>query len=166
MDKMTKLSVKSFLGPSSEQWISHNGSVFAFGLLIYVPVQGRGQISKALTYPLLVVLGEISFSFYLIHQIFSNYYRMHVAEFTHVADSLAFMLYMTVLLLSSYLMWVLIEMPGRRLIMGQQKIHSTTAMRRSWQNHLAMSWKPILAGLVLCLVIGFVYVIKALGPHL
>jgi hypothetical protein len=48
-------------------------------------------------------------------------------------------------------------MPGRRLIIGHQKIHGTTVMKKSWQNHLVLSWKPILAGLVLCCVIGFIY---------
>lgn len=50
------------LGGSAALWLTHSGSVFVFGLLIYILAQGRGKISRILARPFLVVLGEISFS--------------------------------------------------------------------------------------------------------
>ena len=148
---------QSVLGASAAHWLRPSGSMFVFGLLIYIMAHGRGKISEALAHPFLVVLGEISFSLYLIHQILLIYYKINISEFPHLSNPLAFSVFICVLLLSSYLMWTVIEMPGRRLIIGHQKIHGTTVMKKSWQDHLVLSWKPILAGLVLCCVIGFIY---------
>ncbi len=149
---------QSVLGASAAHWVRHSGSMFVFGLLIYIMAHGRGKISEALAHSFLVVLGEISFSLYLIHQILLVYYNINISEFPRLSDPLAFSVFISVLLLSSYLMWTVIEMPGRRLIIGHQKIHGTAVMTKSWQDHLALSWKPILAGLVLCCVIGFIYI--------
>jgi peptidoglycan/LPS O-acetylase OafA/YrhL len=148
----------TILGASLSIWVMHSGPMFVFGLLIYIMAHGRGKISEALAHPFLVVLGEISFSLYLIHQILLVYYRQNIAGFSHLSNPVAFSVFISVLLLSSYLMWTVVEMPGRRLIIGHQKIHGTPVMKTSWQNHLALSWKPILVGLVLCTIIGFLYI--------
>ena len=148
---------QSVLGTSVGLWVMHCGSMFVFGLLIYIIAHGRGLISEALTHPFLVVLGEISFSLYLIHQILLGYYRQNILANSHVSNPIAFIIFFSILLLSSYLMWILIEMPGRRLMIGHQKIHGTTVMKKSWQDHLAISTKPIIAGLTLCLIIGVTY---------
>lgn len=47
--------------PGLAVWILHSGSMFAFGLLIFVMAQGRGRLSRVLAHPMLVLLGEISF---------------------------------------------------------------------------------------------------------
>lgn len=158
MNSIAAWSSHSVLGPSAMLWVRHCGSMFAFGLLIYILAQGRGKISDALAHPLLVVLGEISFSLFLIHQILLRYYRENILGLTHhVSNPIAFAAFISVLLLSSYLMWILIEMPGRRLLIGQRKIHGTTVMKKSWHDHFALSWKPLLAGFALCCIIGLIY---------
>jgi hypothetical protein len=68
-----------------------------------------------------------------------------------------------VLMLSSYLMWVCIEMPGRRLLLGHGKIHGTSTMKESWRDHLPTSRGPIVAGLSLLCLIG-IFQLSAKGP--
>jgi hypothetical protein len=138
-------------------WLGHSGAMFFFGLLIFIVAQGRGIISTILAHPLLVLLGEISFSLYLIHLILLDYYVINVSKFLPLSNTIAFGVFFIILLLSSYLMWTCIEMPGRRLIMGHRVIHGTNVMKKSWHDHLILSRKPLIAGLTLCCIIGLIY---------
>lgn len=157
MNSIAAWSSNSVFGASAALWVMHSGSMFAFGLLIYIVAHGRGKISEALAHPFLIVLGEISFSLYLIHQTLLSYYRINITEFSSIPNPIAFSIFIFVLLLSSYLMWTFIEMPGRRLVIGSLKIHGTTVMKKSWQDNLAFSWKTTFAGLALCSIIGAIY---------
>jgi peptidoglycan/LPS O-acetylase OafA/YrhL len=148
---------KSILGPPAALWLNHSGSVFVFGLLIYIMAQGYGKITTILAHPFLVLLGEISFSLYLLHQILLIYYRANISELTQLSNSVAFGLFFSILLLSSYLMWTCIEMPGRRIILGSRKIHGTAVMKQSWRANLTLSRKTLFAGLALICIIGFIY---------
>jgi peptidoglycan/LPS O-acetylase OafA/YrhL len=156
MNVIAAWSNQSVLGTSLRLWVIHSGSMFVFGLLIYIMAYGRGKISEMLAHPYLVVLGEISFSLYLVHQILLSYYRKNITEFIQISNPYAFFCFITVLLLISYLMWVFIEMPGRRLLIGKAKLHGTLVMQRSWKDHFALSWKPVLAGVSLISIIGFI----------
>jgi len=156
MNVIAAWSNQSVLGVSLRLWVMHSGSMFVFGLLIFVMAYGRGKISEMLAHRYLVVLGEISFSLYLVHQILLSYYRKNITEFIQISNPYAFFCFITVLLLISYLMWVFIEMPGRRLLIGKAKLHGTLVMQRSWKDHFALSWKPVLAGVSLISIIGFI----------
>jgi peptidoglycan/LPS O-acetylase OafA/YrhL len=149
---------KSILGAPFGLWLEHSGSVFTFGLLIFVMARGNGAISRLLAHPFLVLLGEISLSIYLIHKFLLNIYSVKIAGVTHLSNPIAYGAFIIVLLLSSYLMWTCIEMPGRRLIMGHRNMHGTTVMKKSWHDHFTLSRKTLLAGLALCLMIAMVYV--------
>lgn len=149
-------SKNSIFGEPASVWVAHSGSVFAFGLLIYVAAQGRGNISKMLAHPFLVILGEISFSIYLTHQILLEYYSATFSKFMHIPNPIALGIFFGVLLLTSYLMWACIEMPSRRLIMGHKKIHGTAIMRKSWNDHFMLSRNTFFAGLALGCTIGLI----------
>lgn len=140
-------------GTSLSTWWTHSGSMFAFGLLIFVMAQGKGAVSRLLSHPALVLLGEISFSIYLIHQILLVYMVTHLAGLTQVSRSLALAGFVTTLLLGSYLLWVYVEMPGRRWIVGGGAIHGSPAMAKSWSRNTPLSRRPLTA-LVLLLGVG------------
>ena len=55
--------------------------MFSFGFLIFVMATGRGWLSIFLARPCCVLLGEISFSIYLLHQILLRYYRGNLVFF-------------------------------------------------------------------------------------
>lgn len=148
----------TILSPAIGQWLTHSGSMFSFGLLIYIIAKGNGKISKILTHPSLVLLGEISFSTYLIHQILLNYYRINLHKLIIFSNSISFVIFFGILLCLSYIMWVLVEIPGRRLIIGGKKqIHSTEKMKKSWQIHTATSYNMLIAVSVLIFLLGLIY---------
>ena len=115
-------------------WISTSGSMFAAGFLIYIVAVGQGKISRWLSNPVLILLGEISFSLYLIHLILLRFYQSNIAAFPRLANPIPLAIFWLFLLLSSYLMWVIVEKPSRRLILGQHLPQTHTAMtaRESW----------------------------------
>ena len=137
--------------PGIALWISHSGSVFAFGLLIWIMARGRGRVSRVLAHPGLVLLGEISFSIYLVHQILLIYWKFHLVK--ALPDPLALIVFVAILLLVSYLLWVYVEMPGRRLIVGGAKIHGSGIMVDSWRANGPRSWRA-LAAMAALLVTG------------
>ena len=148
----------TLLSPAIGQWLTHSGSMFAFGLLIYIIAKGNGKISKILTHPSLVLLGEISFSLYLIHQILLNYYRIHLHKLIIFSDSMSFAIFVTILLCLSYIMWVFVEIPGRRLIIGGKKqIHSTEKMKKSWHIHTTTSYNMLIVVSLLSFLLGLIY---------
>ena len=157
MNSIAAWGRQSILGAPLGLWLSHSGSMFAFGLLIFIMALGGGKVSKFLAHPFLVLLGEISFSIYLIHKIILNYYSVKVAGITQLPNPVAYCVFVIVLMLVSYLMWTCIEMPGRRLILGHRNIHGTTVMKKSWHDHFTLSRRTLLAGLALFLMIGLVY---------
>ncbi len=140
-------------------WLYPSGSMFAFGLLIYVMAMGRGRITAWLSHPMLVLLGEISFSLYLLHQILLRYYQANITHFPHLPDILSLAIFWVTVLLASYLMWALIEMPGRRLLLGrgQKKIHGTKLMRESWHSHLNLNRNTMSAATILACLLVSIY---------
>lgn len=148
----------SFLGHALWQWLIHSGSLFSFGLLIYVMANGIGLISKILANRLLVLLGEISLSMYLIHQTLLTVYTQNAHALSSVPNVIALLFFTSFLLTSSYLMWVCIEMPGRRLLLSGGRIHGTSAMKMSWHEHKVLSKKTAIAGIVLLLLGSMFYI--------
>ncbi len=141
--------------PGLAVWFTHSGSMFAFGLLIYVMAQGRGWVSRGLAHPVLVLLGEISFSIYLIHQILLIFWRTHLTSAMPLPDSALLGAFVAILLLASYLMWVYVEMPARRLIVGRARIHGSGVMADSWRANGPLSRRALFAAVAL-LSAGFV----------
>jgi peptidoglycan/LPS O-acetylase OafA/YrhL len=147
------------VGSYASEYLYSSGSTFSFGLLIYVIGIGRGQISAWLSHRIFVLLGEISFSVYLLHQILLNYYRINIASFPQVSEFLSLTIFWVILLLASYLMWALIEMPGRRLLLGkgQKKIHGTKIMQESWRTHFNLNHNTISATIILTCLLASIY---------
>ena len=146
---------RDVLGTAGAAWLGHSGSVIAFGVVIFVFAKGEGAVSRLMALPALVILGEISYSIYLLHHILLYAYNANAAKFAHVPDAAALSIFLVVLFLASYLLWALVEMPGRRLLAGRHEIHSTPSMRWSWRVFLRPS-RPLYAGIALIVVLSVV----------
>lgn len=95
------------------------GPRLAFALVIGVLALERGAISRTvLAWRPLVVLGEISFSVYLLHNLVLFHYGSHRPSFDAVPGWLGYLVYWALLLCASFLMWRLMEIPCRRWIVG------------------------------------------------
>jgi peptidoglycan/LPS O-acetylase OafA/YrhL len=70
-------------------------------------------MSKILKQRLFVVLGEISFSMYLIHQIVIRVYMMHKPMFEPLPADAIFTFLVIATCLFSYGMWRFVELPGQ-----------------------------------------------------
>jgi peptidoglycan/LPS O-acetylase OafA/YrhL len=109
----------SWIGDAGALWFSLGGFVcLSFAAMIFVMALGRGDVSRLLSYPLPVLLGEISFSVYLVHQIFIRYYALHTQDFILMSQQVVYALFWLITLLTAYLMWVAVEVPCRRLLVG------------------------------------------------
>jgi peptidoglycan/LPS O-acetylase OafA/YrhL len=93
-------------------WVSQAGGMAAFAAAIYVFAHQQGSISRALQWRPLVLLGEVSFCTYMIHQIVFK-----------VASSAGWGAEMAVPALvivypASFALWSIVEVPGRRLVLN------------------------------------------------
>jgi len=100
------------------QWLVHSSSVFSFAALIYVMAHGRGHVSAFLQLRPLVLLGEISFSMYLVHQILISYFSNNKGSFMLLGGHLDLLAFFAILILFSYLMWRCLEIPARAILSG------------------------------------------------
>lgn len=87
-----------------------------FAVVVLVFAMGRGVLSALLSSRPLVLLGEISFSLYLLHQIVINVYQTHPQAFRWIPTPLFFSVFLFIMLGLSYFTWRWVEGPTRRYI--------------------------------------------------
>lgn len=87
--------------------------------ILYVFANNKGFISVLISNKILVLLGEISFGFYLIHQIVIRYFREYNGKYQIISsDAVSILLIFFVSLILSYATYRLIEVPARLFIKG------------------------------------------------
>ena len=101
---------------ASGEFFSHMALGLFYGLVIVVFAINKGLVSRLLSMRLFVVLGEISFSLYMIHQIVFRIYHGHREWFAPLQPGAVFPLLFLVALASAYLMWRFVEMPGQSML--------------------------------------------------
>jgi peptidoglycan/LPS O-acetylase OafA/YrhL len=98
-------------------WVYGSGGCFAFALLIFSMAFSQGILSKLLSHPFLVLLGEISYSIYLLHWLAYKLLLLHLHE---ISICVSRPIYLTgfalALFSSSYLMYRFVERPCRRYL--------------------------------------------------
>jgi peptidoglycan/LPS O-acetylase OafA/YrhL len=132
-------------GSPLASWFHAAGSLPAWAALVYVTALGRGHVSRALRWRPLVLLGEISFSIYLLHQILHLAYQARAHELPAVPDAVAFAGYLAMVLLASYVSWRCIEMPARRFIVGAPLHGSSVLTQPAPPRRARLRWRPALA---------------------
>lgn len=110
---ISHLAGEAGTNPVFQQWIDSSGGVAVFALLIAVLAVGRGMVSRLLSAPVLVWLGRISFSMYLVHQPLIYHWTREVVP---VQPSLLWQVvgYFLVLIGFSALLHSFVELPGVR----------------------------------------------------
>ncbi|HEX6529505.1 MAG TPA: acyltransferase family protein, partial [Burkholderiales bacterium] len=109
--------IRAPLGNAARMWMIHSGSFLAFASVVFVMAQGAGAISRLLRLRLFVLLGEISFSMYLLHLMLLLVWRRS-EWWQGITGAL---LFFSVLLGLSALVWLVVERPARRGILSLAK---------------------------------------------
>ena len=106
-------------GKAGVAWLAHGGvACWACAILIFVLALERGLISRLLSSSFLVLLGEISYSIYLVHQTVFIFFHTRRQSFEMVPGWLALAWACALTLVISYLVWACIERPCRRFLVG------------------------------------------------
>ncbi|UVK45699.1 acyltransferase [Mesorhizobium sp. AR07] len=102
------------------RWYSQAGGMFSFALAIATFAHGRGAISAGLRWRPLVLLGKISFSTYMIHEIVIRAAMKYgLPGLIGVRGSVALILAAVYIL--SYLLWALVETRAQRALMTRRR---------------------------------------------
>jgi peptidoglycan/LPS O-acetylase OafA/YrhL len=113
IDQIESLLFKDL--PLIAVWYSQCGGILFFALAISIFAWGSGAISYVLSNRVLVRLGEISFSTYMLHYIVLRFYIMHNPNLNWYWTAVVIVL---VTYLGSYLLWQFVEVPARRAILS------------------------------------------------
>lgn len=154
-------------GTSSQLQIffSHWTTCLSFAVLVFVAAMGRGWLTRALSWSVFVLLGEISYALYLIHFPLLGYVHHHKASFAAYPNWMVFAGFAIVSLALSHAIWVLVEGPARRSLLRLWPKPGATgdATRPAFEGR--RPWRtPTPTGLILVaellLVASVVYVVE------
>ena len=121
--------VVSFLGWHGEvanvvfYYLTKVGSFWVFAALIIVFAFGKGLLSRVLSLKPMILLGEISFSLYLVHMTILKWYEINSAYFQNLPEWSKVSLYWLLSLLIAYLMHKIVEIPCRKLVISLPKLN-------------------------------------------
>jgi len=108
-------ATRPLLGTAGSEYMLHSGCGILFAIFICLMAWGRGFVSRILSYAVPVLLGEISYSIYLIHQVLLRYYSAIQLQ-GKLPNWVTYAIFWCTLLAGSWLIWLLIEKPSRRAI--------------------------------------------------
>lgn len=120
---------------SAEFWSNCALGLF-FGVVVMCFAINKGFISKILRWRLFVILGEISFSMYLIHQLVIKFYGYHSSMFGFIPKDAAFPVVMAVILVLSYSVWRFIELPAQAQL---KSMFSKLGRKKDSQNSVELT---------------------------
>lgn len=106
-----------WLGVPGYEWLHGGGVVcLSFAVVVFVMACERGWVSHALSAPLGILLGEISFSVYLTHQVLQREYVWKFSALGAMSRWVIYPLYWAMVLVISHLIWTVVERPFRKVI--------------------------------------------------
>lgn len=106
----------ALVGPGNKaagEFWSHCATGLFFGLVVMVFALNGGLVSRVLSLRGFVVLGEISFALYMIHQIVFRFYSGHRPLLSALPSELVFPLLLVLAVGMAYGIWRLVEIPSQ-----------------------------------------------------
>jgi peptidoglycan/LPS O-acetylase OafA/YrhL len=127
---MQPLKESPWIGLAGGVWLFNSGfCCLPFAALIFVMALGQGWVSRILSGSFFVLLGEISYSIYLIHSVLLTVFMVKAKSFAGLPGWLLLGLFLGIVLFASYLVWALVERPCRGLLIGLwPKLSNVTAV--------------------------------------
>jgi peptidoglycan/LPS O-acetylase OafA/YrhL len=111
--------IRAVLPAFIEPWFFVSGAAWAFLVVVLTLASGRGLIGHMLSTAPMVLLGEISFSVYMLHQILMKIYLTH-----GLVDEPAIVFFVPLMAVSA-IVFFLIESPARDIIARRVKHRNT-----------------------------------------
>jgi peptidoglycan/LPS O-acetylase OafA/YrhL len=106
-----------FLAPyfqgTGMQWLRHTSDVLIFPFVVFVFAFGRGWLSRFFGRPPMILLGEISFSIYLVHSTVFGFYLRHWRIDDTAPNYLGLVVCITATLALAFIICAIIEVPCR-----------------------------------------------------
>jgi peptidoglycan/LPS O-acetylase OafA/YrhL len=128
------------LGPGGADWFATGGgSALGFAALILVVALNRGLGARLLCMPALVLLGEISYSIYLVHHILIR--ELHGRAWLQgLPPEVRFPVLWLLVIITSFIIWRFVERPARSLLrrLPTRAITARSAIRL-WRREAAQS---------------------------
>lgn len=158
---VTNLATASALGDDialgARLWLTNSGlATLPIAALLVLLALERGLMSRILSWRPLVLLGDISYSTYLLHGILLIPVVTRWDVFRRLSDVQFAASFVAAVLVASYLSWAIIEVPARAAflnvsdrIMARVGSRDDAAARRRGQWRVRATWK----GLATCAVV-------------
>ena len=109
-----KLQALGLFSESGKAWFVVSGAAPFFAIGLFLISSDKGLIQKALSWQPLVLLGEISFSVYLTHQVIFRCIVMNPKWLEGWPNYIQMAAYWAFTLMVSYLLWQIVEKPCQR----------------------------------------------------
>lgn len=104
-----------FIGDPAAYWLQNSGiAIPGIALLFLILSTEKGFLSKLLSAPFLVILGEISFGMYMLHVVLLAHRDINFPYANSLTDCI---LFLVTLMVAAHLMWQCFERPVRKGIM-------------------------------------------------
>lgn len=115
------MHAKGEIGDALKGWITVSAAAPLFALGIFLLASSKGIVTRALSIKPLVLLGEISFSVYLTHQLIIRSMAINPQWADGVDISLVIAAYWLLTIISSYVLWRWVEKPCQKLMLSLNK---------------------------------------------
>lgn len=129
--QMLAATVELWVGTTVISWLPQDGypvivyPALGFAILIVVMALRRGLVSRALSLPAMVLLGEISYALYLVHyQLLLMHYQLLVMlgrvipPLVGLPEPAVWVLYWLTCLVCAWVLWRWVERPARSFLRG------------------------------------------------
>lgn len=116
-----QMNAAGYIGEAARTWISVSGSAPFYAVALLLLASEQGIVSRALSPWPLVLLGDISFSMYLVHQPIERALQLHPQWFEGYPMEVQFAAYWVVTIATSWLLWKRVELPARDAMMAALK---------------------------------------------
>jgi peptidoglycan/LPS O-acetylase OafA/YrhL len=167
---LNPLATSSGLGPNVMIWAGHGPvCVLAFAFLIYVMGLGRGYVSRVLSAPPLVLLGEISFTIYLLHYILLLVFEWRRGALQPYDTPAGFGFFWVFLLVLAWLVWAGFERPVRTRLLALWPNRDPQSIQRQLARAYitppkSSAWSAVLVPTRRSLGVGGVLLLLLLAP--
>lgn len=117
--------------PVASQWFGQAGSCFLFAFTIVALAGSSGPIGRVLSNQVLVLLGEISFAIYMVHQIIMKLFVLNAPDLTS-----PIFIFVSIFVAGTVAHYAC-ELPGKKygIIGAQRFLHYIRSVRGGTANH-------------------------------